>query len=139
MDRRKLSRRRTLVVVLSERRQSLTPGIWHTHAQVFWARRHLRGSEQPAGHYDRCGLSEAQVEVRWQGDDRCEEYSPEVRYSIESGEARKLAARINRAAERLRAIEGELTRAGLVAELGAVEVTCAGSAWTWAPVEPISA
>ena len=133
---RKVSRRRTLCAVLSGRHQSPSPGIWHVHATFFWGRRHLRGSDQPAGHYDRCGLSDAEIEARFQGDSRCAEYAPVVSYSVESAEARKLAARINKAAEQVRARDGEITRAALVAELGAVEVVYSGcNAWTWSPVQ----
>lgn len=118
----RLSRRRVLCVVLGAC-QATGPGdIAQRDAVFFWARVHRAGSDQPAGHLDRCGLSDSEVRVRVQSDQKCLEYAPRISYSLDAAEALKLGALVCRAAARVRARDGLVTLAALVEQLRAVEV-----------------
>lgn len=136
----RLSKCRVLCVVLGARQATGPGSIAHHDATFFYARRHLAGSDQPAGHLDRCGLSDSEVRVRVQSDERCAEYAPRITYSLDAADALKLGALVCRAASRVRARDGLVMLAALVEELGAVEVDYA-CAWTYRRVmgEPADA
>jgi len=128
-----LMKRQTLLVVGSGKHESCVPGIWHTEAVFFFGRRYKMGSGL-AGKFDRCGLSDAEIRVRWQHDNENQEYAPEISGSLENSQARTLMTRILKAAKEIRGRYQDVTRALLVAELEAIEVARTTEMWTYAPV-----
>jgi len=126
------AKRQTILVFASGRLQSMVPDIWHTEATFFMGHRYLPGSGL-AGKYDKTWLG-GDVIVRFQHDTKnTEDYAPRVSFDLGNEQARKLAQRVMRAAQTIRARYEDVTRDRLIAELGALVVTRAGDAWTWAP------
>ena len=134
-----LAKRRTLCATISQPIETVSPGIQKLDVIFFYGRKCLKGSPR-AGKYDAYG-STNRVTVRFQSDSHFPEYAPEVRFDLESVDARRLIQTISRVVEKIRARYEEITRAGLVAETGALVVEYDNEPWTYSVVthEPASA
>lgn len=128
-----LMKRQTILVVKTGRHDSGVSDIWHTEAIFFFGRKYKMGSGL-AGKFDRCGLSDAEVRVRFQHDNKNQDYAPEIIGSLENAQSRVLMTKVLKAAGELRERYQDITRDQLVAELGAVEVKRDTDMWTFRPV-----